>query len=295
MKYWEDQGKIKIAAPAKINLFLEILGKRPDGYHEIETVMQKVCLYDYIYMEDNECMEFNCSNPELEKGEDNLIVKAVRLLQRESGISRGIKIFLEKNIPIGAGLGGGSSDAAATLFGVNKMWQLGYDTEKLMSFAARLGSDIPFFIGKNTAICKGRGEIIQPFPSKVKYSYVIIYPGFEVCTAIIYKNFKIALTKNFKDVNFTLRALESGDVGLLGKYLYNRLEDVVFKLYPQLEKIRQKLEKFNFCGVLLSGSGSAMYGLCRRESEAKNIGQKLKTFGFGDVFVVTGDFEGITK
>ncbi|MBM4053581.1 MAG: 4-(cytidine 5'-diphospho)-2-C-methyl-D-erythritol kinase [Planctomycetes bacterium] len=295
MKYWEDQGKIKIAAPAKINLFLEILGKRPDGYHEIETVMQKVCLYDYIYMENNEDMELSCSNPELETGEDNLVVKAVRLLQKESGIYRGIKIFLEKNIPIGAGLGGGSSDAAATLFGINRLWRLGYDSERLMSFAARLGSDIPFFIGENTAICRGRGEIIQPFPIKTKYYYVIIYPKFAVSTATAYKNFKIALTKNLKDVTFFLRSLESGDADLLGTCLHNRLEDVVFKLYPQLEEIKQKLKKLDFCGVLLSGSGSAVYGLCRRESEAKNIGQNVKTFGFGDVFVVTSDFEGITK
>ncbi|MCR4292736.1 MAG: 4-(cytidine 5'-diphospho)-2-C-methyl-D-erythritol kinase [Candidatus Kuenenia sp.] len=295
MKFWEDRGKIKIAAPAKINLFLEILGKRPDGYHEIETVMQKVCLYDYLYLEDNEGLEFSCSNPGLETGENNLIVKAVRLLQKESGISRGVKIFLEKNIPVGAGLGGGSSDAAATLIGINKMWRLGYDGERLILLASRLGSDVPFFIGENTAICRGRGEIVQPFPSRVIYHYVIVYPDFEVSTATIYKNFKIGLTKKLKDVSFTLRFIGSDDATLLGKCLYNRLEDVVFKLYPQLEEIRQKLRKFDFCGVLLSGSGSAIYGLCKSGSDANNIGQELKTFGIGDVFVVTSDFEGITK
>ena len=118
MKFWEEQGKIKVAAPAKINLFLEILGKRQDGYHEIETVMQEVSLFDYLYIENyDKGVAFSCSNPKLATGEENLVVKAVRLMQKASGTSKGVKIHLDKKIPIGAGLGGGSSDAAATLCG----------------------------------------------------------------------------------------------------------------------------------------------------------------------------------
>ena len=147
MKYWQERGRLKIAAPAKINLFLEILGKRPDGYHEIETVMQGISLYDYIFMEDyDKDIEFTCSNPKLSVGEDNLVLKAVRIFQKESKISRGVKIHLEKGIPVGAGLGGGSSDAVATLFGLNKLWQVGYDEKKLVSLAEKLGSDTPFFV-----------------------------------------------------------------------------------------------------------------------------------------------------
>ena len=128
MKIWEEQGKIKVAAPAKINLFLEILGKRHDGYHEIETVMQEVSLFDYLHIEnyDKEVV-LTCSNPKLATGEENLVVKAVRLMQKETGTAKGVKIHLEKKIPIGAGLGGGSSDAVATLFGLNRLWQIGYD------------------------------------------------------------------------------------------------------------------------------------------------------------------------
>lgn len=241
MKYWEEQGKIKIAAPAKINLFLEILGKRPDGYHEIETVMQEVSLCDYIYMENRgRDIEFTCSNPKLPVGADNLVLKAVRLFQEESRVFRGVKIYLEKRIPVGAGLGGGSSDAVATLFGLNKVWQVGYDEKKLMSLAGKLGSDTPFFVSGDTAICRGRGEVVTPYPLNVKYNYIIIYPRFEVSTATVYKNFKIVLTKNLKDVNFLLQSLSSGSPDKLGACLHNRLEEVVFRLYPDIERIKKK-------------------------------------------------------
>ncbi|MEK6635040.1 MAG: 4-(cytidine 5'-diphospho)-2-C-methyl-D-erythritol kinase [Planctomycetota bacterium] len=291
MKFWEENGKIKIAAPAKINLFLEILGKRQDGYHEIETVMQEVSLFDYIYMENyDKNVVFTCSNPKLSAGEDNLVVKAVRLLQNESKTYRGVKIHLDKRIPIGAGLGGGSSDAVATLVGLNKLWRIGYDEKQLMSLAGKLGSDTPFFVVGNTAICKGRGEIVTPYPINVSYNYIIIYPRFEVNTAMVYKNFKNSLTKNLKDVSFFMREFISGNPNKLGAILHNRLEDVVFKLYPGLEKIKKALSKFNFCGVLLSGSGSALYGLCKEEMDLKEIELKIKMLNIGDVFVVTNDF-----
>ncbi|MCF6156067.1 MAG: 4-(cytidine 5'-diphospho)-2-C-methyl-D-erythritol kinase [Candidatus Brocadia sp.] len=296
MKYWEEQGKIKIAAPAKINLFLEILGKRPDGYHEIETVMQEVSLCDYIYMENHDRdIEFVCSNPKLPIGEDNLVLKAVRLFQKESGIFRGVKIYLEKRIPVGAGLGGGSSDAVATLFGLNKIWKVEYNEKKLMSLAEKLGSDTPFFVPGSTAICRGRGEVVTPYPLNVKYNYIIIYPRFEVSTATIYKNFKIVLTKNLKDVNFLLQSLSSGSPEKLGACLHNRLEEVVFRLYPDIERIKKTLAKFDFCGILLSGSGSALYGLCKGERDSKEIERQIKMLDIGDVFVVTNDFNDNAK
>lgn len=296
MRIWEEQGKIKVAAPAKINLFLEILGKRPDGYHEIETVMQEVSLFDYIYIENyKKSIEFSCSNPKLPTGEDNLVLKAVRLLQKESGISGGARIYLDKKIPIGAGLGGGSSDAVATLLGLNKLWQLGYDEKKLMSLAGKLGSDTPFFVIGNTALCKGRGEVIIPYPLKVTYNYVIIYPKFEISTAMVYENFKINLTKNLKDVNFFLQTLLLGNPEKLGACLHNRLEEVVFKLYPGLEKIKKTLAGVDFCGTLLSGSGSALYALCKEGCDQKEIEQKIRALNIGDVFVVASDFDDTVK
>ncbi len=292
MKLREEHGKVKVAAPAKINLFLEILGKRPDGYHELETVMQEISLADDIYMEHNKDVEFTCSNPKLTTGEDNLVLKAVRLFQAETKLSRGVKIHLDKKTPVGAGLGGGSSDAAATLIGLNRLWRAGYDERQLMALAGRLGSDTAFFVTGKTAVCRGRGEVVSPRPLNVKYNYVIVYPRFEVSTATVYKNFKFDLTKNLKDVNFLMQSLESGDPEKLGGCLFNRLEEVVFGLYPGLEKVKKTLAQFNFSGVLLSGSGSAFYGLCKGVDDSKEIGQKIKALDIGDVFVVTNDFYG---
>lgn len=296
MRIKREQGKIQVTAPAKINLFLEILGKRQDGYHEIETVMQEVSLCDYISLEDyDKDIEFTCTNPKLTIGEDNLILKAVRLFQKESGIYRGIRIHLDKRIPIGAGLGGGSSDAVATLLGLNELWQTGYTEKQLLSLAGKLGSDTPFFVMGNTALCRGRGEIVIPYPLNVSYDYIIIYPKFEVSTVSVYKNFKINLTKNLKDVSVFLQSLMSGNPEKLGAYLHNRLEEVVFKLYPGLEEIKRALERLDFCGALLSGSGSALYGLCREGSDLKVIEQRVKMLNIGDVFMVTNDFDGNAK
>ena len=258
--------------------------------------MQGISLYDYISMEDyNKDIEFTCSNPKLSVGEDNLVLKAVRIFQKESKISRGVKIHLEKGIPVGAGLGGGSSDAVATLFGLNKLWQVGYDEKKLVSLAEKLGSDTPFFVFGNTAICKGRGELVTPYALPVPYNYIIIYPRFEVSTATVYKNFKSVWTKNLKDVSFLLQALASGNPERLGASLYNRLEDVVFSLYPNIEKIKKTLARFDFCGTLLSGSGSALYGLCKGERDSKEIERQIKMLDVGDVFVVTSDVNGNAK
>jgi len=291
MKFWEESGRIKIAAPAKINLFLEILGKRQDGYHEIETVMQEVSLFDYIYLEyRDEGVEFTCSRPGLATGEDNLVLKAVRLIQKESNTKKGVKIHLDKRIPVGAGLGGGSSDAVATLAGLNKLWQIGFNEKQLVTLAGKLGSDTPFFVYGKTAICRGRGEIITPYPIDLRYYFIIIYPRFEVGTATVYKNFKISLTKNLKDVSFFLKALSSGSPEKLGSSLHNHLEEVVFRLYPELGRTRDILKSFDFCNVLLSGSGSSLYGLCKGENSIKEIEQKIRSLNVGDVFVVTNDF-----
>ncbi len=292
MKIWEERGKLKIAAPAKINLFLEILGKRPDGYHELETVMQEISLCDYLYMEESDKdVLFSCSNPGLVAGENNLVVKAVRLFQKESGISKGVKVFLDKKIPVGAGLGGGSSDAAATLSGLNKLWKTGYDEKKLMSMAGKLGSDVAFFILGKTALCKGRGEVVTPFHCEAKYRYILIYPKFEISTSMVYHNFEISLTKNLKNVSSFLQQLATGDPDKVGTCLHNRLEEVVLRLYPGVETIKNVLAAYAFSGVLLSGSGSALYGLCKKEGNIREIEQQLKMRNVGDVFVVTNDFD----
>ncbi len=277
-----------IKAPAKINLFLEIFGKRYDGYHEIETVMQEIDLVDDIVIEEKEKgIELTCTNPRIPAGKDNIVWKAAELMQRENGINRGVNIRLVKRIPMGAGLGGGSSDAAATLKGLNKLWKVGLNEDELMRLASRLGSDVPFFIKGSTAICRGRGEIVTSVPINTYFSYVLLYPDIEISTASIYQNLKIDLTKAVKDVRFLLETLKDGNPESMGKLLYNRLEEVALRLYPDLRRIKEALRAYNFCGLLLSGSGSVIYGLCRRQSDAEEIKNQLVKRGLGQVFLVT--------
>lgn len=279
---------ISLKAPAKINLFLEILGKRDDGYHEIETVMQEIDLVDNLQFEEiREGVKLKCNNKNIPSDENNLVCKAANLIVNECGIKKGVLISLEKNIPVGAGLGGGSSDAATTLKALNSLWKIGLSDIDLMEFAARLGSDIPFFIKGKTALCSGRGENITPIEVKSEMNYLIIFPHINISTTTIYRNLKIDLTKKRKDVSFFLHALKYSKVADISKLLFNRLEEVILATYPDLLRVKSSLELFNFCGLSVSGSGSAFFGLCNDRHQAEVIKGKAEVSGIGNVFAVT--------
>lgn len=279
---------ISLEAPAKINLFLEILGKRDDGYHEIETVMQEIDLVDNLQFEEiREGVKLKCNNKNVPSDENNLVCKAANLIVNECGIKKGVLISLEKNIPVGAGLGGGSSDAATTLKALNSLWKIGLSDIDLMGFAARLGSDIPFFIKGKTALCSGRGENITPIEVKSEMNYLIIFPHINISTTTIYRNLKIDLTKKRKDVSFFLHALKYSKIADISKLLFNRLEEVIFATYPDLLRVKSSLEHFDFCGLSVSGSGSAFFGLCNDRRQAEAIKGKAEISGIGNVFAVT--------
>jgi len=279
---------ISLKAPAKINLFLEILGKRDDGYHEIETVMQEIDLVDNLQFEEiREGVKLKCNNKNIPSDENNLVCKAANLMVNECGIKKGVLISLEKNIPVGAGLGGGSSDAATTLKALNSLWKIGLSDVDLVEFAARLGSDIPFFIKGKTALCSGRGEKITPIEVKSEMNYLVIFPHINISTATIYRNLKIDLTKKRKDVSFFLNALKNSKVADISKLLFNRLEEVIFATYPDLLHVKSSLEHFDFCGLSVSGSGSAFFGLCNDRRQAEAIKGKVELSGIGSVFAVT--------
>jgi 4-diphosphocytidyl-2-C-methyl-D-erythritol kinase len=286
--------RLKLQAHAKINLFLEVLGKRPDGYHEIETVMQEIDLCDTLEIEEIDGhIELTCDSPEIPCNESNLVWKAARLFQEELGISRGVRIHLEKRVPVGGGLGGGSSDAAAMLKGLNLLWEAGLGNERLMEMAARLGSDVPFFILGGTALCRGRGEKVHPLTVQKGFYYTLVYPGIHVPTATVYKNLNLGLTKDRKDVSLLVQVLGSGDPRSLGQLLFNRLEAVAFDLYPELLETKACLESYNPCGVLLSGSGSCIYGLFETGREAEETRRKLKRRGFSKVYVIRSALGGL--
>jgi len=257
---------ISLKAPAKINLFLEILGKRDDGYHEIETIMQEIDLADNLQFEETqEGVELECNDKNIPLNQDNLVCKAANLILKECGIKKGVLINLEKNIPVGAGLGGGSSDAAATLKALNLLWKVGLNDGELIEF----------------------GEKISPVEVRSKIDYLILFPRVHISTETIYRNLKIDLTRKRKDVNFFLDALKHSEVAGIGKLLFNRLEEVIFATHPDLLQVKSTLESFDFCGLSISGSGSAFFGLCNDRHQAEVIKSKIESSGMGNVFVVT--------
>ncbi len=279
---------ISLKAPAKVNLFLEILGKRDDGYHEIETIMQEIDLADDLQFEEiQEGVTLECNDKNIPLNQENLVCKAANLILKECGIKKGALINLEKKIPVGAGLGGGSSDAAATLKALNLLWKVGLNDGELIEFAAKLGSDIPFFIKGKTSLCSGRGEKISPVEVRSRMDYIILFPHVHISTETIYKNLKIDLTKKRKNVSFFLDALKFSEVAGIGKLLFNSFEEVIFATYPDLLQVESSLEVFDFCGLSISGSGSAFFGLCNDRHQAEVIKSKVESSGTGKVFVVT--------
>lgn len=254
---------------AKINLFLEVLGKRPDGYHEIETVMQKVSLHDTLtFTRIPEGIEVECDNPEIPCDPSNIVWKAVALMEHNFPGHFGIRITIKKRIPIGGGMGGGSSNAAVTLKALNKLWSLGLKPAQLEGLGAQLGSDVPFFIRGKTAICRGRGEIVQPIRLKRKYWYVLVLPGFPLATKDVYANLQASLTTSVKRVKL-LNGAKCGHRPRQGTFVpFNRLEQPAFRLHPVLRRLKKTLEKTCSGGALLSGSGSSLFGICVSRKEA---------------------------
>ena len=280
--------KIELKAYAKINLFLEVLNKRDDGYHELVTLMQEVDLYDDIVLEEiDNGISIICNDPSIPVNDENLIWKAADLFKKRYGINKGVKIQLNKRIPSGAGLGGGSSDAATTLKGLNILWKTEKDDHELTEIASEIGSDVPFFIKGQSAICKGRGEKVTPVLITDEYIYVIIFPNLKINTVDIYKNLKLGLTKDWKDVSFLLRYLQKYNPEIAANFLFNRLEETVYRLYPDLLKLKTCLDKLGFCKVQVSGSGSSLFGLCERRCDAEDIRNKLHELCSAKIFVVS--------
>lgn len=259
----------KFLCPAKVNLFLKVLGIRPDGYHEISTLMQPVSLYDELTVEvaDGSGVEVICPSNEVPSGPSNLAYKAAELFLKETGIIKKIKLSIVKHIPVGAGLGGGSSDAASVLIALNSMTGAGASEEALMRLGAEIGSDVPFFILRSPALASGRGtemtRVVLP-----QYHYVLVNPGFPVSTAWAYNN--LDLTKVNQDYNLTYsaKALSRADnkwghspVGRLKSSLVNDLETATVAAHPVLARLKDALLESGADGALMSGSGPTVFGV----------------------------------
>lgn len=254
--------KISLPAPAKINLILNVLGKRSDGYHELETIMHQISLIDIIHIElkeENITVESNCSL--IPNSQDNLAWKAAALFMEEAGIKAGVKIFIEKNIPVGAGLAGGSTDAAAVLSGLNRLFRLELSTAYLEEIGTVIGSDVPFCLSNVTALARGRGELLTPVAKGPKLNLVIVVPEFQISTAEVYSDYKLENSYHLADTAAFIKAWESCDIISIASHLGNGLETVSTQKHVEIDIIKDDLKRLGAVNALMSGSGPAVFGI----------------------------------
>jgi len=252
--------KLQIKANAKINLALAVKFKREDGYHELELIYQEIDFSDNLILEKSRDIIFTSTDTSLGPARDNLCVRAARLLQKEFAVG-GLKIHLEKQIPSGAGLGGGSSDGAAVLKGGLKLYERSVPEKKLLSLAATLGSDVPFFLNGGTVYARGRGEHITPVHLFSDYKILLIFPPLRISTVWAYKNLNLALTSKYADYKFRGFRFQNLDLVNFKNEFFNDFEASVFAAYPVLSEIKSRLYENSAAFAAMSGSGAVMYGL----------------------------------
>ncbi len=297
---------------AKLNLYLEVLNKRKDNYHNIKTIFERIDLADKIILKSRRDKEIKvtCNVTAVPRDNTNLAWRSAKLLQDSFNINKGVDIKIIKRIPVGSGLGGGSSNAASVLLGLNKLWKLNLAQNKLAGLAGKLGCDVPFFIYNSPfALGEARGDKIKPLKAlyPMRLWHILVVPNIGVSTAAIYKRwdkglkaFKLTspflrqrgtikkeragLTMPKYNVNILTLALKKGNFSLIGDALFNSLESVTAILYPQIDAIKERLIKLGVKSVLMSGSGSAVFGIVSSRKEALSLSRQLKTDSSWQVF-----------
>ncbi|WP_301109226.1 4-(cytidine 5'-diphospho)-2-C-methyl-D-erythritol kinase [Sporosarcina sp.] len=266
-------------APAKINLTLDVLNKRPDGYHEVEMIMTTVDLADRIWLRPtlDRSITIKSSHRFVPNDRKNLAYQAADLLRKRYRLSDGVEITLDKNIPIAAGLAGGSSDAAAALRGLNRLWKLGLSLDELAVLGAEIGSDVSFCVYGGTAIAQGRGEKITHLPSPPNCWVILAKPTIGVSTGNIYGQLDLASIKH-PQTKTMMEALREGDYEKMCSSLGNVLEPVTMNLHQDVVVLKEQMERFGADAVLMSGSGPTVFGLVRQESRVPRIVNALKGF-----------------
>lgn len=282
---------MEIQAPAKINLFLDVLGKRTDGYHELRSLMCPIGIHDTVRLSCDPAatsgdITVTCPHRLVPSGRANLAWKAAAAFFAETGFAAKTIVSIDKHIPVGAGLGGGSSDAAAVLTGLNHLFGNPLTADRLMMIGLRLGADVPFFIYGQPAIAAGIGEKLSPFTGLPRFNLVLIYPGCPVSTAEVYKKLNLALTKN-KKIN-TKFIFKSGWEADFARRLYNVLEPPAIKLCPEISEAKQALMDCGALKALMSGSGSSVFGLFPDDQQARQAFDQLSARrGTWQVFITS--------
>lgn len=286
---YREKNLIRLKSPAKINLFLRVLDKRNDGYHNLENMMQTISLCDEIEIaqksDNDENIIFESNEKNLPCGKDNLAIRAVMKFRENTGIKNRISMKLKKIIPIGGGLGGGSSNAGTVLLGLNKLNNYPLSIEKLTKMAIELGSDVPFFLYGELALCTGKGEVVTPMKSMEQFHIVLVNPGFSISTKMAYENFE---KKRLTQINESAKVLNCSNITTLNELiatLRNDLEDSVITQYPSLREIKDYLEKSGCAKAMVTGSGSSIYGICKERNEAEEISTNLRS-RYGSRFLI---------
>lgn len=281
---------IKLKARAKINLTLDVLGKREDGYHDLKMIMQTVSLYDGVYMKKIEKGKIKVKSNLfwLPADERNLAHKAAKLLIDEFKLDNGIFIELNKQIPVAAGLAGGSSDCAAVLVGMNKLYQLKIPKNKLMEYGARLGSDVPYCILRGTALAEGVGDFLTKLPECPFCYVVLVKPPVSVSTAKVFRGLHLENIKERPQTEKMISCIEKKDIPGIGKYLCNVLENEVIPKYPEIKKVKEELMLAGAAGSIMSGSGPTVFGLFLEKEKALIAAERIREiFTYKDIFVTT--------
>ncbi len=288
--------QIVVRAAAKLNLWFEVLGRREDGYHEIETLMCPISLFDTLYFKEEPGgqLELTCERvsgsagenypvpAEVPEGPENLALRAVELYRRRAGVVSGARLRLVKRIPVAAGLGGGSSDAAAALVAASLAWGRRLPRQELFALAAEIGSDVPFFLAGGPAICRGRGERVEPVVSTRRWHFVVVHPPAGLSTAEVYRACRPAQTPASSAP--MLRAFARGDLAAVGRSLFNRLEPLAARLSEWVTRLKEELADSELVGFAMSGSGSSCFGLCRHRRHARRLAERFRARGIGNVF-----------
>lgn len=261
--------RVVLYAPAKVNLFLKVLNKRDDGYHTIETLFEKIAIFDRIeIIKAASGINISSTEESLPLGRENIAYKAVELLEERCGRPLGVNIEIEKSIPIGAGLGGGSSDAAAVLSGVNTLYDLRLESKDLELLAGRLGADVPLFIMETPwAVGRERGDAIQGIESRMKLWHVLIMPQASILSGEAYEWVDGGKRRESPGIQAALRAIKQDDINLLGKSLHNDLEGLSFERVSFLKEAKEALLDSGASGALISGSGPVLFGIFASEEE----------------------------
>jgi 4-diphosphocytidyl-2-C-methyl-D-erythritol kinase len=283
-----------VQAPAKLNLFFEVLARRDDGYHEIETLMVPISLCDTLVAWANpigqvrlDCRWAAADSHDLTLGElplqsENLALRAAELLRARAGVEQGIHLQLLKRVPAAAGLGGGSSDAAAALVAASAVWRLGWPHARLAELAAELGSDVPFFLDGGAAICRGRGERVAGVADLAEWHFVVVRPPEGLSTAEVYRHCRPA--ERPRSVGPLVEALRAGDGRRLKHLVFNRLQPAAESLSPWIEHVGRELAQADCLAHQMTGSGSGYFGICRHARHARRVAGRLRARRIGRVY-----------